>query len=239
MPTYEKSRPGARVPTAGRRSRRSWCTMSGGRSLITTSSEPSAQLQAAHGVVGHHLQHDAGVVGQAVEVALERRQRDVIVVGVLDEAVRTGADRKRAEGVARTGRHDGRLQHELHRERRRTAPSAGTRRCSRRAPSRIAATLNAPLMRRDVGGIEERAVGVDDVGGGQLVPVVKADAAAQVRDVGERVGIVESRCQVGLRLQIGAQDDQRAEDQLRDALRDLVAGLTRIERVGRGPDPDR
>ena len=71
------------------------------------------------------------------------------------------------------------------------------------------------------------------------MPVVKADAAAQVHDVRERVWIVESRCQVGLGLQIGAQDEQRAEDQLRDALRDLVAGLARIERVGRGPDPDR
>jgi hypothetical protein len=193
-----------------------------------------AQLEPAHRVVGHHLQHDAGVVRQPVEIAFEGGERDGVVLRA-DEAIRPGADGERAHRIARAVRHDRRHAGEL--------GGKGAERLFERELHGVVVERADRLQdakrafeRRYVRGIEERGVSVDDVLRRHRTPVVELHAAPQVRDVGQRIGVVEPCREARDHAQVLADVHQAAEDELSDALRRLVVRLPWIEVVGRRAD---
>ena len=55
------------------------------------------------------------------------------------------------------------------------------------------------------------------------------DSAAQVKDVGERVGRLPALCQPGLDVEVFVAADERVEDQRVDVLRLAVSANARIE----------
>ncbi len=70
---------------------------------------------------------------------------------------------------------------------------------------------------------------VDDVGGRQLVAVVKQHAAAQMRHIRERIGLLERFRELGNDPQIAVDADEAVVEELMRLLRDLVGTDARIE----------
>ncbi len=171
--------------------------MSGGTSLTIRSAVPLRSSSPRIVSSGMTLQDDAGVLRQAVPVALERRQHDLVVDVVADEAIRarcrSGSVRSESPDVrrARSGmtswigkRAERFLQLELDA-------------CSRRAPSPTPASGRRPCTARrrpDRGSCRtcrRRPSAVSSWPSWNFTPL------PQVRDVGERIGVVEPRREVG------------------------------------------
>ena len=172
-----------------------------------------AQFETAHRVVGNDLHHDAGVVGQAVPIPFERGEHESVVLFVADEPVRPCADRKRSQGVAGIGWHDGRDPGELNRKGREwLAQCERDRVIVERA--HVLQGAKRSLEWRERCGIENALERVNDIAGGQLMSVMKRDAMAQVGDIGQRVRIVEALGECRSDPKVVTMFQQRAEDEL-------------------------
>ena len=184
-----------------------------------------AQLEAAHRVVGNHLQHETGILCRPAEVLVEPRQHDTIVRPERDQLVRPGPDRRAGVGRSRPGLDD--AHHQVHREGHEWRLQAERDRI--RIEDVDGADVDVRVRPPDELRIDQAAEGVGDVFRGQLAAVVKLHPAANPRDVGERVGTLDRLGQVRHDAEIGIDANERVVEQLMNLLRRLVGSNPRIE----------
>ena len=139
-----------------------------------------SQLEPLHDVVGHDLQHDAGISRRAVVVVGEPLDLQAIVHGVSNELIRSGANGMLAQFVSRAIRHD--LHHQIDQER-----AGGTLRHKLHGVAierghGLQIPVAAPVRRRHFR-VENAGEGVNHVLRRELVPVVEMNAPAQMHGI--------------------------------------------------------
>ena len=96
----------------------------------------------------------------------------------------------------------------------------------------------AATLRGTIGGIQDKVECSLDVGGRNDAAVMKADAAAEVEDVGERVGRVPGFGEIAVEIHLIVALEEAAEEQAIDFLRLRVGGKAGIEISGIGFDEE-
>ena len=141
-----------------------------------------AQLEAAHRVVRHDLQHDAGVARAFAVVAVEGLEHEAVILHERLQSIRPRADWRAGVRVPGSGLDDSHDQVDGERSERFFELELDGVAILRRDRRQLLTIGAGPAAERR---IEQAAECVDDVVRGQLAPVVKQDAVAQRRDVGQ------------------------------------------------------